>query len=114
MVPSVGPFPLAEISHPIPHPHRGTAAHAVTTQRSALPTIHCFVLTDQSREDGHSYVSPSGQGEPQLLKGQDPALVVLVPLGITGSFCTTVQYVLNKIHFLQGFFKAVSFPDLKS
>lgn len=77
-----------------------------TTQRSALPTIHCFVLTDQSREDGHSYVSPSGQGEPQLLKGQDPALVVLVPLGITGSFCTTVQYVLNKIHFLHGFFKA--------
>lgn len=51
-VPSEGPFPLAGISHPIPHPHRGTAAHAVThdtTQCTANNTLLCAYWPKQRR-----------------------------------------------------------------
>lgn len=84
----------------------------------ALVTIHCFVLTDKSREDVLASENTGIIRQPiwavwdsqrkaqaQVLEGQDPAFIILFSLP---------SNTLNKTHFLQGFLKALSFPGLKS
>jgi len=92
--------------------------------RKALVTTHCFVLTDKSREDAFAFETTGATrqpswavwdrqrtAQPQVLEGQDPAFIIWQS---KAAFVKLFSNTSNKTHFLQGFFKAVSFPGLKS